>query len=235
MQPRADVLGQQHVAGDDRLLGGGRPAGEAERRRAVALVHLRADGQPRLLGVLGDDAVERLDVLQCPPHQRRVGDAVPVVGEDPHGRRRVGHGAELGQPLAAQADGHRPDRDDVDQAGLLAQPPHLLDDAGGVGDRVGVGHRVDGGEAAEGGGAAAGLDGLGVLAARLAQVGVQVDQPGQRDEPAGVDDLGAGRGQALADGGDAAVLHQQVGGVPAQDAGPLDQVRRHEGAPPRSR
>ena len=34
----------------------------------------------------------------------------------------------------------------------------------------------------ERGGAGAGLDGLGVLAARLAQVGVQVDQAGQHDQ-----------------------------------------------------
>ena len=86
-----------------------------------------------------------------------------------------------------------PDRDDVDQAGLLPEPPDLLDDAGGVGDRVGVGHRVHGGEPAERGGPAAGLDGLGVLAAGLAQVGVQVDQAGQRDQPGGVDHLGARR------------------------------------------
>ena len=37
-------------------------------------------------------------------------------------------------------------------------------------------------------------DGLGVLAARLAQVGVQVDEAGQRDQAVGVDDLGAGVG-----------------------------------------
>ena len=134
---------------------------------------------------------KRLDVLQRAAHQRRVGDAVPVVGEDPHAGGGVGHGAELGQPLALQADGHRADRDDVDQAGLLAQPPDLLDDAGGVGDRVGVGHGVHGGEPAQRGGPAAGLDGLGVLPAGLAQVGVQVDQAGQRDQPGGVDHLGA--------------------------------------------
>ena len=45
-------------------------------------------------------------------------------------------------------DGHRADREDVAVPGLAAEPPHLLDDAGGVGDRVGVGHRVHGGEAA---------------------------------------------------------------------------------------
>jgi hypothetical protein len=86
------------------------------------------------------------------------------------------------------------------------------------------------------GGAAAGLDGLGVLAARLAQVGVQVDQAGERDQPGGVDDLGARRREVLADRGDPAVLDQDVGGVAAVGARPLDQVVRHAGSfPPSSR
>ncbi len=188
----------------------------------LALVHLGVLGQPRLLGVLGDDAVERLDVLQRPAHQHRVGDALAVVGEDPHPGGRVGHRAELGEPLAAEADGDRADREDVAVPGLAAEPPDLLDDAGGVGDRVGVGHRVHGGEAAERGGARAGLDGLGVLAARLAQVGVQVDQAGQRDEPGGVDDLGVVRASSPVP--IAAITpsrEQQVGRLAAEDRAPL--------------
>ena len=62
---------------------------------------------------------------------------------------RVGHRAELGEPLAAEPDGDRADRLHVAVPGLAAEPPHLLDHAGGVGDRVGVGHRVHRGEAAE--------------------------------------------------------------------------------------
>ena len=183
VQPRADVLGQQHVPGDDRLLGDRRPAGQAEPGGDVTLVHLRARGEPGLLGVLGDDAVERLDVLQRAAHQPRVGHAVPVVGEDPDPGRGVGHRAELGQLLAGQPDGDRADRLHVDQPGLAAEPPDLLDDAGRVGDRRGVGHRAHRGVAAERRGPRAGLDGLGVLAARLAQVGVQVDQARQGDQP----------------------------------------------------
>ena len=137
--------------------------------------------------MLGDHAVERLDVLQRPPHQHGVADAVAVVGEHPDPGGRVGHRAELGEPLALQPDGDRADRVDVAVARLAAEPPDLLDDAGGVGDRVGVGHRVHRGEAAQRGRAGAGLDGLGVLAAGLAQVGVQVDQAGQRDQARRVD------------------------------------------------
>ena len=76
----------------------------------------------------------------------------------------------------AQADGDGPDRVHVAVAGVAAEPVHLLDHAGEVGDRVGVRHRVHRGEPAQRGGPGAGLDRLGVLAARLAQVGVQVDQ-----------------------------------------------------------
>ena len=136
VQPGADVGGEQAVAGDDRLLGDGRPAGQAEPAGELALVHLGVLGEPRLLGVLGDDAVERLDVLQRPAHQHRVADALAVVGEDPHPGGGVGHRAELGEPLAGQPDGDRADRVDVAVAGLAAQPPDLLDDAGGVGDRA---------------------------------------------------------------------------------------------------
>ena len=177
----ADVRGEQHVAGDDRLLGDGGPAGQAELGGDDALVHLGALGEPGLLGVLGDDAVERLHVLQRAAHDHRVVDALAVVGEDPHPGGGVVHGAQLGELLALQADGDGADRLHVAVAGLPAEPPDLLDDAGGVGDREGVGHGVHGGVAAAGGGPGAGEHGLGVLAAGLAQVGVQVDEAGQQD------------------------------------------------------
>ena len=74
-------------------------------------------------------------------------------------------------------------------AGLAAQPPDLLDDAGRVGDRLGVGHRVHGREAAHRGRHGAGLDRLGVLAAGLAQVRVQVDEPGQQHHAGAVHDF----------------------------------------------
>jgi hypothetical protein len=135
VQPGADMLGQQHVAGDDRLLGDRRPARHAQPGRRDALVHLGVHGQSRLLGVLGDHAVERLDVLQGPPHQARVGHAEAVVGEHAHPGGRVGHGAQLGQVLALEPDRDRPDRTDIDQPGLPTEPPDLLHHAGRVGRR----------------------------------------------------------------------------------------------------
>ena len=104
VQPRADVLGEQHVAGDDRLLGDRRPAGQAERAGQLALVHLRALGEPRLLRRAGRSTPSNaLTYSSARRISTRVGDAVPVVGEDPHPGGGVGHRAELGQPLAAPA------------------------------------------------------------------------------------------------------------------------------------
>src|SRR5262249_18535501 len=75
----------------------------------------------------------------------------------------------------------------------------------------------------------AGLHRLGVLPPRLAQVGVQVDQAGQGDKPVRVDHLGTGRA-AL---GDDAVVHQQIGPVPAEHRDTLQQVLHL--APPSNR
>ena len=74
---------------------------QTEHARHRTLVHLSALGEPRLLRVLGHDAVEGLDVLEGAPHQDGVGDALAVVGEHPDAGGRLGHGTELGE-LAAR-------------------------------------------------------------------------------------------------------------------------------------
>ena len=76
---------EREVAGDDRRLGLGGPARDAEPRRPRALVHVTAADQRRVLGVLRDHgAGQRRGVLERAPHDLRVGDAVTVVGEDAH-------------------------------------------------------------------------------------------------------------------------------------------------------
>jgi len=229
------MLGEQHVPGDDRLLGDRRPTGQAEAGGDLTLVHLGTLGQPWLLGVLGDDSVERLHVLQGPTHQPGIGDAVPVVGEDPYPGGGVGHRTQLGQPLTGQADRDRADRLHVHQPGLPAQPPDLLDHTGGVGDRGGVRHRADRRVAAERRRPGAGLDGFGVLPAGLAQVSVQVDQAGQGDQPGTVDHDGIRGGQARAGLGHDAVADQQVGRRGTEDTHIGDQIRGHRLFPPSSR
>jgi hypothetical protein len=84
---------------------------------------------------------------------------------------------------------------------------------------------VDGGVAAEGRGAGAGGDGLRVLAAGLSQVGVEVDQAGQGDEPPGLDRLVAG--QFPADVGHDPVADQDVPRLSAEDARALDDDAAH--------
>ena len=155
--------------------------------------------------------ISRASATQCPSSEK-----IRTRAAD------VGHRAQLGQVLAGEPHGDRPDRLHVDQAGLATEPPHLLDDAGRVGDRRGVGHRAHRGVAAERRGPGAGLDGLGVLAAGFAQVGVQVDETRQGDQPVGVDRRGA-RGRAAF--GDHPVADEQVGRLAAEHAHALDDVR----------
>jgi hypothetical protein len=160
VQPGADVRGKQDITGDDRLLGDRGPAAEPELGRDHTLVHLGTLSEAGLLGVLGDNSVEGLHVLQRAAHDHRVVDAFAVVGEDRHSGGRVVHRTELGELLALQADGDGADGLHVAVAGLAAEPPDLLDDPGGVGNREGVGHGVDGGESADGGGPGTGENGL---------------------------------------------------------------------------
>ena len=234
VQPAADVLCEQHVARDDRLLGDGRPAGEAEFARERALVHLGALGEARLLRVLGDHAVERLDVLECAAHEQRVGHAESVVAEDPHVRARSCHGPEFGELGALQADRDRADRLHRGVARRVAEARLLLDDARGVGDGKGVRHREDGGEPAGGRGPGAGEHGLALLVARLAQVRVQVDEAGQRDEPVGIEHRRAGGIGDAADLGDDAALEQDVGALARRQRRTGDEMAFAHQASPRS-
>ena len=103
------------------------------------------------------DAVERLDVLQRAAHQHRVATHLPSSEKT---RTRAAESAIAPSSASCspcESDGDGTDRVDVAVAGLAAEPPDLLDDAGGVGDRVGVGHRVHGGEAADRRGPGAGV------------------------------------------------------------------------------
>ena len=95
----------------------------------------------------------------------------------------VGQLAQRGEGGAGPAhrDGAR--HGDVGQR-APAEGEHLGRHPRRVDRRLGVGHGHDRGEAAERRGAGAGLDRLGLLAAGLAQVGVQVDEA-RADEAAG--------------------------------------------------
>ena len=91
MEARAHVLGKQDVAGDDRFLCDGGPAGKTELTGQCRFVHLCTLGEGRILAVLGDDAAKALDVLQGATHENGIGDALAVVGENAHLGTRTGH------------------------------------------------------------------------------------------------------------------------------------------------
>jgi hypothetical protein len=105
-------------------------------------------------------------------------DALAVVAEDTHLRLRVRHRTKLSHLLAEQSGRDSANGPNIDKPTSLAKAPHLLDDTGSVSYRVGIRHGMNAGEATKGGRARAGLDGLGILAARLAQVRMQVDETG---------------------------------------------------------
>ena len=129
--------------------------------------------------------VEHLRVLDGAAHELVVLHAMAVVGDgDDAGALERAGGREL---LALLPDGDAAGRIDVDDGAAFDGVVDVLDGAGVVGDRAGVRHADDGGESAGGGGPRAGLDGLLVRLAGLAQVHVDVDQAGAGDEAAGVD------------------------------------------------
>ena len=87
----------------------------------------------------------------------------------------------------------------------------VVGDGAVVVDREGVGHAAHGGEPAGRGRARPAGNGLLVLVARLAQVGVDVDEAGADDLARRVDDGGPGVGiEGLADPRDPSLGDQQV-------------------------
>ena len=152
-----------------------------------------------------------------------------VVGEHPHLPGACGHHAHLGELFAFQSHRHRADRVHVDEPDLLAAVPDMVGDDGAVGDRVGVGHREHRGVSPQSCCRRTGFDVLGVLTARLTQVGVQIDEAGKQDLVGGVENVGVvGYGQVRADVGDLAVGRQDVDPVPlAVAAAPLESRAAH--------
>ncbi len=198
VHPDAGESHQLDVAVEHQFLGDRRPAGQAEPAAARSFVHHGALGEPFDLAVLGQGDPEPIGVLEGPTHQERVLHAVAVVGEDPHAG--VSEFGERRQLRAGTADGDRPGGQDLAESCSLALAAHEVDDLDTVLRRVGVGHRDDRGEPPERGGPAAGLDRLGLLAPGLAQVHVQVDEPGRHDQSGRIDHVVAVAGRQL--GGD---------------------------------
>ena len=137
---------------------------------------------------------------------------------------QLGHGR---QPLPGPAHGDGPGHRHLGQ-----RPPtegqHLAGRARRVDGRLGVGHGHHRRVAPERRRPGAGLDRLGLFPAGLAQVGVQVDQPGGHQAAAGVEHGRPGRhGHVGLDGHHRAALDDHVG----SDHGPTGVRTDHRAAP----
>jgi hypothetical protein len=175
--------------------------------------------------VLGQEQTETGGVLEGATHQAAVLHAGAVIGEDPDPEsRQLGEGHQL----AALA----PDRDGGGHVDVADRPTsevqHVAGHRGVVDGRLGVGHGQHRRVPAEGGGARCGGDGLGLFPARLAHVGVQVDEPGSDHRCGGVELDGPG-GQVPeigAHGDDGPVDDEDIGPAPA---GRIDDVPTAQG------
>ena len=155
-------------------------AAQTEGGRAIALVHDAAGGQRRVLAVVDDRYPEHRRVLESPPHEERVGNRMPIVG-DPDAAG-LAERADLGHPLPPRAHRHRADRMDPGEPCVGRLADDLLGDADMVVDRIGVRHAGRRGESARHRGGHAARDRLLVLLPRLPKVDVHVDEAGTDDE-----------------------------------------------------
>ena len=176
--------GQGDVPGHHHLLGCRGHARDAQSTRPGAFVHGPVARQRAVLAVLGQDDTQAPGVLEGPSHQPGRLDAGAVIGEEAHPEAgELGHRSQsLAEPPDGDGPGHR-HLGGCRERKLL----HVADGLGGVEGRIGVGHGHHSGVPTEGRRPGSGLDGLGLLAARLAQMGVQVDQPGCHDATLGLE------------------------------------------------
>ena len=122
------------------------------------------------------------------------------------------HVTDLGQGLAPLSARQRADGAHVAEVGGTRTVDLVADAGPRVSHGIRVGHRRHVGEASVDCGAAAGLDGLLVLEAWVAEVDVHVDEAGNEVLARGVDDLDAiGGRQPRAHLDDVASLHEDVG------------------------
>ncbi len=113
----------------------------------------------------------RISWGSCTPLPSSVNSRTPAAASSPNGAS-----ASPARPMVMHPAGQH-----LAQPGALALGADELDDGHRVLRRLGVRHRHDRGEPAERRGARAGLDRLRLLASRLAQVHVEVDEPGRDD------------------------------------------------------
>ena len=193
-------------------------------------MHVAARTQIQVLAVVNHREIERLGQLHGAAHHARIHYRAAVI-RDSHDAC-VLHGADGGELFAGAVLGDRPDGEDVHHGVLAGALDDVAGDGGIIVHRQRVGHAADGGEAAGRRGAGAGLDGFGMLDARLAQMHVHVDQPGRHHQSGGIEYLGTFRVKILADCLDAAVVDAHIGrtfvaGRGVDDVAVLNDESRH--------
>ena len=178
METATVIPGEQHIAGDDGFLCCPWPAAQPELAGYLALVGAGALGEQRVLAVLGEQHVLACRVLECAPHNLRIGHALAVIREHGDVGEAVLHQPELGECGALEPLGDGADGVDIYEPVLFALEVDRLGDNRVIIHRLCVGHGHDRGEAATSGSPRAGFDCLGVLTPRLAEVHVNIDEPG---------------------------------------------------------
>ncbi len=171
-------------------------------------MHDAAGRERGVLAVVDDRQTEHAGVLEGAAHEVRVGYGRAVVAEGDGAR--LGKLREVRQFAAGAAPGYAGDREDADSALRLRGAEDELDHAGGVDGWLGVGHGADGGEAAARRCERAGRDRLFVLEAGLAEMRVDVDEPGANNETTGIDGLARILPSSRAHFSDAAVGDEDV-------------------------
>ena len=142
-----------------------------------------------VFGVSHDRQAERAGIGQGGTQDRRGAVGSPSS----RSRRRPRRRAHRAPPAAPPpADGDRPVASSSTGEPEAAAAARTREDAGFIERGLGVGHGADGREAAVGRRGQPGCHGLGVLVARLAEMGVQVDEPGATTTPSGTDAVGLG-------------------------------------------
>src|SRR6185437_11964788 len=146
--------------------------------------------------------------------------------------------AQAGHPLPLAALGDGADGIDAGVPQLARALHQVRRRAGIVVHRAGVGHGADGGEAAGGGGARSGFDGLLVLEAGLAQMHVQINEPGRDDHPGAIEHARPVDGNLRTQILDAIALNHHVADAVQPDRGigqsPVLEDEAHADATPSS-
>jgi hypothetical protein len=225
----------RHVALDPDRFSGVRNALDPEHRGNGPLVRRSSGLQRRVLAMIDDRNVEHRGVFQRAAHQQRRRDRPAIVGDgDAAGVSQVADFRQLFAVLPNRDGANRIDARDAHVGRALQDE---LRDRRVVVDRVRVRHAGHGREAARHRRLRARRDRLFVFLPRLAQMDVNVDQPGRDDTTRRqFHDLSRTGRQVAADARDAAVLDQDVEfSVAARNridhVNVLQQQRRHPSSP----